>query len=452
MVMQLPLIGKIRPPAPWVLGLIAAGLVGTGAASFLVIRQQAAAPDISTLTVPVESEAVTIRITASGTVQPVQTVNLSPKETGLLAELYVEQGDRVTQGQVIARMESETVEAELAQAQARVAQSQANLSEVRSGNRPEEIAQAEASVAQAEARVTEAQARVNLAEQRVQRNRQLEAEGAISTDDLDQVLNEAETARATLAQNRASLQETRETLQLRRSGSRSEAIESAAAQLAEAQASLQAVRVRLEDTYIRAPFSGIVTQKYATPGSFVAPATAASDVSSASSTAIVAIATGLEILAEVPEVDINQISVGQPVEIRADAYPNETFEGRVKLVAPEAIVEQNVTSFQVRVDLETGEDKLLSGMNVDVEFIGDDLSNALVVPTVAIVRQDGQEGVLVPDRNNRARFRPVATGPQVGNQIQILEGVEEGDRIFIDLPPGQNLENLNFGQDQQDEE
>jgi HlyD family secretion protein len=450
MVMQLPLIGKIRPPAPWILGLIAAGLVGTGTA-VLVIRQQAAVPDISTLTVPVESEAVTIRISASGTVQPVQTVNLSPKETGLLAELFVEQGDRVTQGQVIARMESETVEAELAQAEARVAQSRANLSEVRAGNRPEEIAQAEASVAQAEARVEEAQARVNLADERVRRNRQLEAEGAISTDDLDQVLNEAETARATLAQNRASLQETRETLRLQRSGSRPQAIEEAEARLVETQANLQAVRVRLEDTYIRAPFSGIVTQKYATPGSFVAPATAASDVSSASSTAIVAIATGLEILAEVPEVDINQISVGQPVEITADAYPNQVFEGRVKLVAPEAIIEQNVTSFQVRIDLETGEDRLLSGMNVDVEFIGDELSNALVVPTVAIVRQDGQEGVLVPDRNNRARFRPVATGSQIGNQIQILEGVEEGDRIFIDLPPGQNLDNLNFGQEQQEE-
>jgi HlyD family secretion protein len=450
MVMELPLIGKIRPPAPWVLGLIAAGLVGTGAASFLVIRQQAAVPDISTLTVPVESEAVTIRISASGTVQPVQTVNLSPKETGLLAELYVEQGDRVTQGQVIARMESETVEAELAQAQARVAQSRANLSDIRAGNRPEEIAQAEAGVSQAEARVEEAQARVNLAEERVRRNRQLEAEGAISTDDLDQVLNEAETARATLAQNRASLQETRETLQLQRSGSRPQDIEEAEAQLAEAQANLQAVEVRLEDTYIRAPFSGIVTQKYATPGSFVAPATSASEVSSATSTAIVAIATGLEILAEVPEVDINQISVGQLVEIKADAYPDQVFEGRVKLVAPEAVVEQNVTSFQVRIDLETGEDKLRSGMNVDVEFIGDELSDALVVPTVAIVTQDGQEGVLVPNENNRARFKPVTIGSQIGNQTQVLEGIEEGDRIFIDLPPGQNLENLNFGQDQEE--
>ena len=449
--MQLPLIGKIRLPAPWVLGVVVAGLVGTGVGSFLIIRQQAAAPDISSLTVPVESEAVTIRISASGTVQPVQTVNLSPKETGLLAELYVEQGDRVTQGQVIARMESESVEAELAQSEARVAQSRANLSEVRAGNRPEEIAQAEAGVAQAEARVEEGQARVNLAEERVRRNRQLESEGAISTDDLDQVLNEAETARAALSQNRASLQETRETLELQRSGSRPQEIEEAEAQFAEAEANLQAVQVRLEDTYIRAPFSGIVTQKYATPGSFVAPATSASDVSSATSTAIVAIATGLEILAEVPEVDINQIEVGQPVEIQADAYPDQAFAGRVKLVAPEAVVEQNVTSFQVRLDLETGEDELQSGMNVDVEFIGDELSDALVVPTVAIVRQDGQEGVLVPDSKNRARFKPVTTGSQVGNQIQILEGVEEGDRIFIDLPPGQNLENLNFGQDQEEE-
>lgn len=90
-----------------------------------------------------------------------------------------------------------------------------------------------------------------------------------------------------------------------------------------------------------------------------------------------AIAEGLEILAEVPEVDIGQVLVGQPVEIRADAYPGETFKGQVRLVAPEAVVEQNVTFFQVRVSLVTGLEKLRSGMNVDLDFLGPKIHNAL---------------------------------------------------------------------------
>jgi HlyD family secretion protein len=269
----------------------------------------------------------------------------------------------------------------------------------------------------------------------VRRNRSLETEGAISTDDLDEVLNQAETARAGLGQSQASLREAQRNLELLRSGSRAEEIAEAEAQLAEAQADLRSVRVEYEDTFIRAPFEGIITQKYASEGAFVTPTTSASEATSATSTAIVALAEGLEVLAEVPEVDIQQLRLGQPVEIVADAYPDQVFRGNVLLIAPEAVVEQNVTSFQVRVSLTSGEDKLLSGMNVDVTFLGDEVTDALVVPTVAIVTREGETGVLVPDEENQPEFQPVTLGASVGNQTQILDGIGSGDRVFTDIPP-----------------
>jgi HlyD family secretion protein len=89
-------------------------------------------------------------------------------------------------------------------------------------------------------------------------------------------------------------------------------------------------------------------------------------------------------------VDVGQIKPGQSVEIVADAFPDKVFKGRVQRVAPEAVKEQNVTSFQVRVTLLTGQQELRSGMNVDLTFLGEQLSNALVVPTVAIVTQEGR--------------------------------------------------------------
>jgi HlyD family secretion protein len=434
--MQFPL-GKLRwQPARWVLGLMAAGLLVTGGGTYLVLRNQLAKPDISTMTVPVESEALTVRITASGTVQPTQTVNLSPKTAGILAELLVEQGDRATQGQVIARMENASLEAERLQAQARLAQAEARLARQRSGSRPEEVLQDQAAVEQAEARVTEAQARLDRANDRVRRNQSLAIEGAISQEDLEVVLNEAATAQATLAQNQASLREAQQRLTLTEQGNRVEDIAEAEAQRAEAVANLRAVEIQLEDTIIRAPFSGIITQKYATEGAFVTPTTSASDASSATSTAIVALAEGLEILAEVPEVDIKQLQLGQRVEISADAYPDQTFAGEIRLIAPEAVVKQNVTSFEVRIALLTGQAELRSGMNTNLTFVGDRLQDAVVVPTVAIVTRRGEPGVLVPNDNNRPEFRPVVLGTAVDNETQVLEGLEVGEQVFIDLPPG----------------
>lgn len=444
--MPLPFVGKGRKPNPWIIGLVAAGLVGTTSVVLLQARKPTTtAEQIAELTIPVEASPLTVRIRASGTVQPVRTVNVSPATSDIVQELFVEQGDRVEKGQVIARMKSESTQAEVAQAQARVAQVQAQLDERLAGNRPQDIAQGQARVEQAQATVVQAESRLNLANERVDRNRFLQDQGAVSQDTLDEALNEAATARASLEQSQAALREAQRALDLLESGSRTEQIASARAQLQEAIANLDAANSRLEDTYVRAPFSGVVTQRYATEGAFVAPTTSASTASSATSSAIIALAEGLEVLAEVPEVDISQIKPGQKVEIIADAYPDEVFEGRVRLIAPEAVVEQNVTSFQVRIELLTGLDKLRSQMNVDVEFIGDQLENALVVPTVAIVTQNGETGVLVPDQENQIRFQPVTLGPAVGNETQVLDGVKEGDRIFIDLPPGQSLENLNFG-------
>lgn len=399
--------------------MIAAGLIGSG--GLLWWRSRQSPLDLDRYTVPVQdSRDLVARIAATGKVVPVQTVNISPKRAGLLTALYVEQGDRVKAGQIIARMDSRDEQAQLAQAQANLAEAIARRDRVLAGNRAEEIAQAEA-------QVRAAATRAQLAQERLKRNEWLAAEGAIPRDTLDEL-------RANRDSAIASLNEAQKRLQLLQRGSRSEEIRQAEAGVAAAQAQVQAARAALEDTIIRAPFTGIITQKYANPGAFVTPTTTASATTSATSTSIVAIAEGLEILAEVPEVDIGQVLVGQPVEIRADAYPGETFKGRVRLVAPEAVVEQNVTFFQVRVSLVTGLEKLRSGMNVDLDFLGQKINNALLVPTVAIAVERGQTGVYVVGEDNQPKFRPVTIGSSWQDKTQIISGVRAGERVFIDFP------------------
>ncbi|MFN6572482.1 efflux RND transporter periplasmic adaptor subunit [Dendronalium sp. ChiSLP03b] len=479
MQIEIPFIGKVKHPQRWLIGLMTAGTLVVGTTiTYNFVNQGTNKQDITQLTVPVEAKNVTLRITASGKVVPVQSVNISPKNPGVLAQLYVEQGDRVQQGQIIARMDLGDIQAQILQYRANLAQSQAQLDEARAGNRPQEIAQAKArlsqaqaqlnqaragnrsqEIEQAQAQVNSAKAQVNLTQARVTRYRELTRQGATSQDQLDQYISEDQRAKASLeeAQKRLSLLESgtrseevaakeaavteaRAALVLLENGSRPEEIAQRQAAVKSAQAQLAAAEVKLQDTVIRAPLSGIVTQKYANVGAFVTPTTSASSSASATSSSIVAVARGLEVLAQVPEADIGRINQGQQVEIIADAYPDQIFQGRVRLIAPEAVVEQGVTSFQVRVVLDTGTEKLRSGLNVDLTFLGDRVSDALVLPTVAIVTEKGQTGVLVPDTNNKPLFREVTVGAQIKDQTQILEGIKQGDRVFINPPKDYKIE------------
>lgn len=441
--MQLPFIGKVDKPATWVVSSLVTGLGVAGITGYWVVVHNASPKiNLAELTVPVESKNVTLSITASGTMAPVRSVNISPKTAGRLAELYVEQGDRVQKGQIVARMESNDIYPQLTQAQGNLAQVQARLAELRAGSRSQEIAQSQANLNQTQAQMQQALSRLNLANERVKRNQLLANQGAITRDRLDEVMNESNTAKAQLELTQAAVREAQKRLELLQAGTRPEQIAQAEAQVLEARGRLQAVQVQLDDTLVRAPLTGIITQRYANPGDFVTPTTSASTTVSATTTSIVAIASNVEVLAKVPEVDISQIELGQPVEIVADAYPEKVFQGRVRLIAPVAVVDQDVTSFQVRVALTTGRDKLLSGMNVNLKFLGKRLKSALMVPSVAIVTQEGQPGVLVQERSNQPQFQPVKIGPTIGSQLQILGGLEAGQRVFVELPEDKKLEDF----------
>ncbi len=453
---EIPLIGKkVKYPLRWLMGLIASGVLIVGTTATIKTIQQRNKPlDISKLTVPVEAKSVTVRITASGKVQPVQSVNISPKNSGMIADLNVEQGDTVKQGQIIARMDNSEIKMRILQYQANLEQTKAQLAESLAGSRPEEIAQGKARVAQAQAQVDSAKASIELTQSRLKRYQDLAKDGAISQDSLEQYISENRKAKANLqeAQKRLSLlkignrnqdikkqqaivNQEKEGLRKLENGNRPEEITRLKAAVAIAEAQLKQQQVQLEDTIIRAPFTGIITQRYATMGGFVSPAVSASSNASATSTSIVALAKGLEILANVPEVDIPQIKQGQKAEITIDAYPDEIFQGQVRLIAPEAVVEQNVTSFQVRVTISKGAEKLRSGMNVsEITFLGNNIENALLIPQELIVTRKGKTGVWLLGEKNKPEFSSVKIGANIDNQVQVLDGLKAGDRIFIDLP------------------
>jgi len=466
-------LGKSKKPKTLIVGAIAVGIILATGIGITVVRGRSPQFNLEKYTVTATSQDLESNITASGTVVPIQSVNITPKSAGRISKLFVEQGDKVTAGQRLAQMETSDLQADYLRTQANLVQVQAKLAEVVAGSRSEEIAQAQARLDQARARlaaagsgrpeeisqagaqVFAATSRLDLSTTRLRQNQTLKDQGAISQDTLNQSLADNRDAQANLLQAEQKLQQARSGLrvedtaqlaaavresgaavQMMENGSRPEQIAQAQAAVGVAQAQVAAIEIQLKDATITAPFDGIISQKYTNEGAFVTPTVSAGTTASATSASIFALTRGLEIVASVPEVDIGRITKGQRVEIIADAFPTEVFVGKVNLVAPEAVVEQNVTSFRVRVSLETGKDKLRSNMNIDSRFLGEKVSNALVVPTVAIVTEKGKTGVLIPGENNKPIFKPVTIGQTSKDKTQVLEGLSANERVFINLPPG----------------
>ena len=503
------------------------GLVWGG---WLLYQQQVVLPQKVTKqrqdTLPVTREDLTVTVSANGTVQPAISVNVSPKNSGILRQLLVKEGDRVVKGQLLAKMDSANLQGQLLQAQGQVAEAQANLQKLQAGNRPQEIQQAQADLQQAQANlqklqagnrpqeiqqaradlqqaqanlqklqagnrpqeIQQAQARLEsaLSNQRqtdliLRQNQKLYLDGAISDRDLEtsrsqrdsataqvkeaqQALKllqsgsrseEIRQAQAVVAQKQAALslaqagsrsEEIRQAqavvdqkqaaLSLAQAGSRNEDIAQAQAQVQVAKGNLKTIQTQIKDTEIRAPFNGIVARKYADPGAFVTPTTAGSSVSSATSSSILALTAQNQIVTYVSESNISQIRLGQNVMIKADAYPDRTFKGKVIQISPQSIVQQNVTSFEVKVSiLDDPQGLLRAGMNVQVKFEAGKLTNVLVIPNVAIVREEAGTGVYV-FKQDKPEFVPIQTGLTVDDKTQVRSGLTEKDRILITFPDG----------------
>jgi len=454
----------------FVLSLAIGGAYAVYRQTILIPRQEAKR---QAQTVPVERRSLPVTVSANGTVQPERSINLSPKTAGVLKSLLVQEGDRVKQGQILAYMDESNLRGQLTQAQGQLAAAEANLQKLRAGNRPEEIAQAQGQlaeaqanlqklragnrpeeIAQAQARLRNTQASLRQAEDDLRRNQELANAGAISLQTLNNARTTRDSAQAQMmeaqqalalaqagsrqediAQAQAQVKQRQEALALAQAGSRSEDIAQARAQVMQAQGAVQNIQAQINDTVIRAPFDGVVTKKYADPGAFVTPTTAGSAVSSATSSSILALASTNQVVADVAETNIPKLRLGQEVTIQADAYLGKTFKGKVAQIAAQSIVEQNVTSFEVKVAILSDPQQLLrSGMNVDVEFKVGQLDNALVVPTVAIVRQQNGTGVFVAGENGRPLFTPIVTGVTVDDKTAVQSGLTGTERVLVSLP------------------
>jgi HlyD family secretion protein len=288
-----------------------------------------------------------------------------------------------------------------------------------------------AAIAAAEARVAEARASLKTAEaQRFQ----------IGLRQQD-VTN----ARAALAQARAGLSTAIANQQ--QIGIRAADIDQARAQIARSQASLQNAQVQLSSTTIRAPRAGVILQKYLEQGTIIA--SGQSLTSEGTSIVQIGDLSRVFVNALVDEADVAQIKLGQKVNITLDAFPDEEFQGVVRRIDPRGATDQNITTILTQVEVLKPSPNLRPGLNSECEFIVTEKKDVLVVPTRAVRSErsgggDSKSGddksgrgkgsepkkyVQVLDAENKPQRRPVTTGLESGDNVEITSGLKEGEKV-----------------------
>ena len=378
--------GGARRRGPWiVIGLlVAAALAG----AWLWSRRE---PVLDVKTAPATARTGAAGspgavLNASGYVTARRRATVSSKVTGKVLEVFVEEGKAVRRGQVLARLDDSQIRAMLHVT--------------------------EAQLAAAERAAAEDQARLREAELTLDRRRQLVKERVISRAELDSADAQVESLKARIAM--------------------------AEQQVQVARTQVSARRTDLADMVVRAPFDGVAISKDAQPGEMISPVSAGGGFTRTGICTIVDMSS-LEIEVDVSESYINRVRPAQPVEAVLDAYPEWRIPSHVITTVPSA--DRQKATVRVRIGFDKLDPRMLPDMGVKVSFLDDAPAPAagaqarprLLVPKAAVKTADGVT-IVFAVQGERAERRAVKTGASDGDQMEIVSGLNAGDRVVVDGP------------------
>jgi len=369
----------------WPALIVLVALTGVAAVVWALMRPKAI--EVRTVLVRATTGASGERtvLNASGYVTARRAATVSSKITGKVVEVLIEEGMKVTQGQMLARLDDSNVKLSLRLAEAQFISATNALGETR--------------------------VRINEAEQELQRQTNLMKSKIATQADFDHA--EA----ATLALKAKLLFQQSDALVAERGVS----------------SWLQ----QLEDTIIRAPFAGIVTAKNAQPGEMISPMSSGGFTRTGICTIVDM--DSLEIEIDVNESYIHRVEARQPVEATLDAYPDWKIPCKVIAIIPTA--DRQKSTVKVRVGFDKIEPRILPEMSAKVAFQDRASSGSAVagrtaiVPRSAVQQQDGREVVLVV-QNGRTERRAVTVSSTQNEESVITAGLSDGERVVVDGPKG----------------
>ncbi|HEY9724417.1 MAG TPA: efflux RND transporter periplasmic adaptor subunit [Oscillatoriaceae cyanobacterium] len=370
-----------RARAIWIGAVLVLAVVGI---VWGTITHRPAPPSFDTQ--PVDRGPIAAKVTATGTLSALVTVQVGSQVSGRIQALYADYNSQVHKGELLARIDPQLFDAALKQAQANAIAAQASLTK----------------------------ARVQYADAELQANRdiQLAKQGFVAAGDRDTAVANAATARAQVTAAEASV--------------------------SQAQASLNQAQVNLAYTRILSPIDGVVISRSVDVGqtvaaSFQAPVlfTLAQDLRK------------LQVDTSVAEADIGKLRPGMPASFQVDAYPGQEFKGTVRQVRNAATTTQNVVTYDAVIDVSNPDLRLKPGMTANVTFVVAQDAKALRVPNTALrftpSRLHRKPMTLPPDTRlvwvldgKRPHPVKVKTGITDGQNTQIVSGdLQEGQQVIV---------------------
>jgi len=314
--------------------LIALGVVILAAAAVLAFRGRD--KEVQYTTAAVDRGDIVDVVGATGTLQAVTTVQVGSQVSGTIASLGADFNSRVKKDQVVARLETSTFDARVSQARANLVAARAN--------------------------VEKAKSTVADTKQKYERAKELSAQNLLPASDLDTAKSNYEGAVASL--------------------------QAAVAAVSQAAAAVEQAQVDLTHTVIRAPIDGVVVARSVDVGQTVAASLQAPTLF-----VIANDLTHMQVSASIDEADIGRVQPSQDVTFHVDAYPNETFTGRVDQVRLQPITVQNVVTYNTIIAVDNPGGRLMPGMTATVSVIVQKRDEALRLPAAALrFRPEGWQG------------------------------------------------------------
>jgi HlyD family secretion protein len=412
-------------------------------------------------TAVVERGTLRVTVTASGSIEPAARVDLSFDLPGRVAEVPVDIGDEVEQGQPLALLETADLERAVAQAELGLRQAQLRLEKLQEAADEADIRQAQHAVDQAAATLEVAQLNLETVQNSTLLNEALEdaqsafdfardtyearlqeyEQGEIGYWFVDQAQQRYDDARLALervqqqgdlqrenSQNEVdraqqAYQEAHDRLQQLLGGADPLDLEAAQLDVAAAQLALEKAQSDLEKATLLAPFDGIVAAVNVTAGE-TAP-------TALPSVTLVALSR-FRITVGADEIDVARLEVGLPVEVTVDALPDAILSGAVERIGPAATADQGAVSYPVVVALDPADVPLRAGMSATTVIMVEELASQLLIPNwvVRIDQTTGQPYVYRQTSDGTERT-DVRLGIRYEGYSQVLDGLEEGDALVF---------------------
>jgi HlyD family secretion protein len=418
-----------RRPARWAVTWIVSGVaaflaLALGRAGYGLLNR---ATEVEVVRVQTQSIAPgsgvgrNVILNATGYVIAAHKIQVASKVLGRVAWIGVDKGDKVTEAQVIVRLEDDEYKAQLQQARGQLANLQARLEELVNGSRPEEIARAKADVEQGRADLVNAKVTLD-------RTRKLVEEGVLSKQAVDD-------AQARYDAGFARLASLERTYDLVRIGPRREQIDAVRGQIEQAKGAVAFYETMLSNTVIRAPVTGTILERAVEKGEFVTT----SFVGERGAKGYVVSLADLNDLRV--ELDINQndfakLDPRQRGVITVDAFPDRSYDGVIEEISPEA--NRQKATVQVKVRVLKPDEYLRPEMNASVAFYTEEKeggrSAPAAKPVVVVPRASVRDGAVFVMLEGRAVRRVVKVSGTTADGLRVEEGLIGGEDLIASPP------------------